>query len=262
MNLSLEGKTALVCGASQGIGRAAAQELALLGARVLLMARNASALEALAAELPPAGAPHAWIAADLREPQLAAEKLRAWMSAEGEAVHVLVNNSGGPPPGNLLDAQPEDFFDAYRIHLIASHLLAQAVVGGMKQAGYGRIINVISTSVRIPIPGLAVSNTTRGAVASWAKTLSNEVGGWGITVNNVLPGFTETGRLQALVAKQSAAQGLSEAEVAEEMKRAVPAGRFAAPEEVAALIAFLASPAAGYINGTSIPIDGGRTGAI
>jgi 3-oxoacyl-[acyl-carrier protein] reductase len=261
MDLDLSGKHALVCGASQGIGRAAAFELALLGADVTVMARRADELRALRDELPRprAGSSHAWVAADLADPAAAAQ---VEALATQRPVHVLVNNSGGPPPGTVADANAEAFLAAFRQHLLGGHALLQAVLPGMKAARWGRVVNVISTSVKEPIPGIGVSNTIRGAVASWAKTLAHELGPHGITVNNVLPGSTETPRIAQIVAARARGGGRSEDEVRAEMRSHVPAGRFADPSEIGAAIAFLASPAAAYINGINLPVDGGRTQSL
>jgi 3-oxoacyl-[acyl-carrier protein] reductase len=177
-------------------------------------------------------------------------------------VHILVNNTGGPPPGPVHAAEVPAFLDAFNKHLVASHTLAQALLPGMRGAAWGRIVNVISTSVREPIEGLGVSNTVRGAVASWAKTLSREVAPFGITVNNVLPGFTDTGRIAQLVSRRAEASGRSEDEIADEMRALVPAGRFAQPAELGAVIAFLCTPAAAYVNGVNLAVDGGRTRAL
>ncbi|MFN7551538.1 MAG: SDR family oxidoreductase [Pseudomonadota bacterium] len=261
MDLDLSGRHALVCGASQGIGRAAAIELALLGADVTVLARRADVVRALAAELPRPREhqSHAWMAADLTEPGAAAQ-VRAL--ATQRPVQVLVNNSGGPPPGTAADAGAEDFLAAFRQHLLGGHALLQAVLPGMKAAHWGRVVNVISTSVKEPIPGIGVSNTIRGAVASWAKTLAHELGPHGITVNNVLPGSTETPRIAQIVAARARAGGRNEDMVRAEMRSHIPVGRFAHPSEVAAAIAFLASPAAAYVNGINLPVDGGRTQSL
>lgn len=257
MQLNLDGRHALVCGASQGIGRASAIELALLGANVTLLARRAEALQALMRELPRTHAAqrHGFIAVDVGD----TAALRAQAEALAAApVHVLVNNSGGPPPGSVLEASPDDFLAAWRQHLLACHTLAQATVPGMRAAGWGRIVNVISTSVREPIPGIGVSNTTRGAVASWAKTLAGELAAFGITVNNVLPGSTRTPRIEQIVAVRAEKSGKPAAEVQQAMEAEVPMRRFAEPAEIAAAVAFLASPAASYITGVSLAVDGGR----
>ncbi|HSR64065.1 MAG TPA: SDR family oxidoreductase [Xanthomonadaceae bacterium] len=261
MDLDLTGRHALVCGASEGIGRAAAHELALLGADVTVLARREDSLRDVAAALPRKAAQvHGFIAADVAD----TGRLRAQAEAlaSGRPVHILVNNTGGPPPGPVHTADVTAFLDAFNKHLVANHTLAQALLPGMRAAQWGRIVNVISTSVREPIEGLGVSNTVRGAVASWAKTLSREVAPFGITVNNVLPGFTETGRIAQLVRNRAQSSGKAEADVAAEMRAIVPAGRFARPEELGGVIAFLCTPAADYINGVNLPVDGGRMHAM
>ncbi len=259
MKLDLNGRRALVCGASKGIGLAAAQELASLGASVILMARGEDGLKAALATLKTgAGQKHDYIVAnflDFREVGAAVQK---YIDTTG-AIHILVNNGGGPPPGPALAASVNDFATIFAQHLMMAQVLVQALVPGMKAAQYGRIVNVISTSVKQPIKGLGISNTIRGAVASWAKTLAGELGGFGITVNNVLPGATDTGRMQEIIAAKVKKTGKSEAEVMAEEIAVIPAGRFAKPEETGAAIAFLASPAAAYINGINLPVDGGRT---
>ncbi len=258
MQLNLDGRHALVCGASQGIGRASAIELALMGANVTLLARRAEALQALMHELPRTHAAqrHNFIAVDVGD--TAALRAKAEALAAAAPVHVLVNNSGGPPPGSLLEASPDDFLAAWRQHLLACHTLAQATIPGMRAASWGRVVNVISTSVREPIPGIGVSNTTRGAVASWAKTLAGELAPLGITVNNVLPGSTHTPRIEQIVAVRAEQSGKPAAEVQQLMEAEVPMRRFAEPAEIAAAVAFLASPAASYITGVSLAVDGGR----
>lgn len=261
MNLSLRGKRAIVCGSSQGIGAAVAAELALLGAECLLVARNADKLQKVLAELHrDEGQNHRFAAVDFAD----ADATRSWIggvTAEGP-VHILVNNSGGPAAGPITEAKEEQFLQAFQQHLLTSHLLATVVTEGMKQAGYGRIINIISTSVKIPLRNLGVSNTIRGAMASWSKTMANELGRYGITVNNVLPGFTTTERLSSLIQTMAQKGNLVVEAIEQNMKEEVPARRFGEASEIAAVAAFLASPAAGYVNGTSIPVDGGRTGSI
>jgi 3-oxoacyl-[acyl-carrier protein] reductase len=261
MDLNLIGKHALVCGASEGIGRATAHELALLGASVTVLARRAEALQEVAAALPRTGAQaHDWIDADVSQTDALRERIAAL--ADSAPVHILVNNTGGPPGGPAHGAAAEAYLDAFNKHLVANQILLQAVLPGMRQARWGRIVNVISTSVKEPIPGLGVSNTVRGAVASWAKTLSRELAADGITVNNVLPGFTETGRIEQIVRGKVAAEGRSEDDVRAAMRAGVPAGRFATPEETGGVIAFLCSPAAAYVNGVSLAVDGGRMNSI
>ncbi len=262
MDLDLAGKHALVCGASQGIGLASAIELAKLGADVTLLARRADVLEELTAQLPRThdAQQHGWIAADAGE----TATLRASVDVlvAERAVHVLINNSGGPPPGTVRGATEDAFLAAYRAHLLANQTLAEAVVPGMIAAGYGRIINIISTSVKEPIAGIGVSNVTRGAVASWAKTLARELAPHEITVNNVLPGSTRTPRIKQIIAARSQKTGDSTDAVTTEMEAEIPMGRFADPSEVAAAVAFLASPAASYITGINVPVDGGRTRSL
>jgi 3-oxoacyl-[acyl-carrier protein] reductase len=261
MDLDLTGKHALVCGASEGIGRAAARELALLGADVTLLARRADVLETLANELPRKdGQQHGWISADVLETERLLSQAQA-LSA-GKPVHILVNNTGGPPGGQLNTAQSDAFERAFRQHLLANQALVQAVLPGMRAARFGRIVNVISTSVKEPIAGLGVSNTIRGAVASWSKTLATEIGGDGITVNNVLPGYTRTQRLDQILGDRAKATGQTEEAIAKGMLATVPAGRFADAAELGAVIAFLCAPAAGYINGVNLPVDGGRTKSL
>lgn len=261
MDLDLTGRRAVVCGSTRGIGKAIAHELALLGAAVTLLARNEAALKNTCAELAPVvGHRHEYLVADFNFPEKLESVIRTY--AAGTQVHILVNNTGGPPAGSVIAADMQQFREAFAAHVLCNQILAQAVVKGMKDAGFGRIINVISTSVKIPIPGLGVSNTIRGAVANWAKTLSHELAPFGITVNNVLPGATMTDRLGEVMAITAEKSGKSTDEVREDMIRHIPAGRIAAAKEVAAAAAFLATPAAGYINGINLPVDGGRTGSL
>lgn len=260
MNINMEGKTALVCGSSQGIGKSAAIELASLGARVVLMARNETALQSALAELP-GTAEHTFLVADFSDYNSVAHAVNSFLQ-NGSIIHVLVNNTGGPPAGPISQARIEEFTQAFHNHLLCNHTLAQAVIPGMKAAGYGRIINVISTSVKQPLRGLGVSNTIRAAVANWAKTLSAEVASFGITVNNVLPGATATVRLDAIINNKTQKTGVTREAAEAEMLHEIPAGRFGQPEEIAAAIAFLATPAAAYINGINVPVDGGRTGCL
>lgn len=259
--LDLTGKTALVAGATQGIGLASAKELADLGATCFLISRNETSLKEAVATLSTAkGQQHGYLVADFSDP----EQVRAVATefAGRQVVHILVNNSGGPAAGPANEAKTEQFLAAFNQHLICNHILATALIPGMKTAGYGRIINIISTSVKIPLKNLGVSNTIRGAVASWAKTMANELAPFGITVNNVLPGATATGRLDAIINNKVAKTGIAREEAEHEMIEEIPAKRFGKPEEIAAMVAFLSTPAAAYINGTSTPVDGGRTGSI
>lgn len=261
MQLSLIGKNALVGGSTQGIGLATAQELALLGATCTLIARNEQALQAAVNTLDSsAGQQHSYLVADYSK--VAEVQAVVAQHVSKMPVHILLNNTGGPAGGSITEATPEAFLATFQQHLICNQVISQLVVPGMKEAQYGRIINIISTSVKIPLKGLGVSNTIRGAVASWAKTMANELAPFGITVNNVLPGATATARLSSILDNKSAKTGLDKEVVATEMIDEIPMKRFGKPEEIAAAAAFLASPAAAYITGVSIPVDGGRTGSL
>lgn len=261
MNLSLEGKKAVVCGSTQGIGLAIAEELALLGAHCTLIARNEEMLKAAVKKLDTSlQQQHHYLLADFSQPGEVKKTIEAYTASN--TVHILINNTGGPAAGPITDATEDAFLNTFNQHLICNHILAKACIPSMKKEGYGRIVNIISTSVKIPLKNLGVSNTIRGAVASWAKTLSNEVGQFNITVNNVLPGFTTTNRLTTLI-DNMAKKGNTVIDMVEKnMLEEVPMKRFADASEVAAVAAFLASPAASYVNGVSIPVDGGRTGSI
>ncbi|PNQ75317.1 short-chain dehydrogenase [Hanstruepera neustonica] len=260
MNLNLYNKNALVCGSTAGIGKATAIALAEEGAIVTLLARNEEKLQNVLTEMPYAEK-HNYIIADFSNPMELQQKVSNYIS-KNHGFHILVNNTGGPAGGPVFDAKLEEFEKAFTQHLKCNHVLAQAVVPYMKDQGYGRIINVVSTSVKQPLDGLGVSNTIRGAVANWSKTLANELGQFGITVNNVLPGATGTERLTEIIKNKSAKTGKTEDEAANAMKQAVPAKRFAKPEELAYAITFLASECASYINGINLPVDGGRTKSL
>ncbi|NRB60019.1 MAG: SDR family oxidoreductase [Winogradskyella sp.] len=260
MNLDLNNKYAIVCGSSAGIGKATALSLAAEGAIVTLVARNEEKLKAVLSELPQ-HRNHDYIVADFSNPSELKEKVESYIE-KNHGFHVLVNNTGGPAGGPVFSAKVEEFENAFTQHLKCNHVLAQATVPFMKSEGYGRIINVISTSVKQPLDGLGVSNTIRGAVANWSKTLANELGQFGITVNNVLPGATGTERLTEIIKNKSAKTGKTEEESADAMRNAVPAKRFAQPEELAYAITFLASDCASYINGINLPVDGGRTKSL
>ena len=261
MDLDLSGKHALVCGASEGIGRAAAIELARLGADVTLLARREAALLDVLSTLPADGQQrHGFVCADVAD--TAALRDSVGELARERPLHILINNTGGPPGGTAHGADVAAYLDAFNRHLVANHTLMQAALPVMRDAGWGRIVNVISTSVYEPIPNLGVSNTVRGAVASWAKTLSRELGGDGITVNNVLPGYTRTQRLDQILADRSAATGKPQDEIAKGMLASVPVGRFADAGEIGGVIAFLCTQAAAYVNGQSLAVDGGRMQSI
>ena len=262
MNLDLTGKTAMVCGSTQGIGKATAIELATLGANVVLVARNEESLRVTLKELDDSkGQKHNFLCADFQQSNQLKEKLESYIVTHGD-IHILVNNTGGPPSGLIQNAKVDEFLQAFNNHLVCNHILVQALLDGMKKAQYGRIINIISTSVKVPLKNLGVSNTIRAAVANWSKTLANEVASYGITVNNVLPGATLTGRLSTIIENKSKNTGESLNEIKNEMESEIPLGRFAEPAEIANAVAFLASPAASYITGINVPVDGGRTGSL
>ena len=261
MNLDLTGKRALVCGSTQGIGRASAAELAFLGADITLMARNEAKLKDVLNGLPGShNQKHHYLVADFTDTDQLKSIIEEYTS--GNKIDILINNTGGPAGGQAIDAGADEYINAFKMHLICNQILVQAVSAGMKKNNFGRIINIISTSVKTPLKGLGVSNTIRGAVASWAKTLALELGPFGITVNNVLPGFTMTGRLESIIAVTAERDSKSKENVMKEMISTIPAGRIADSHEVAAAIAFLASPAASYINGINLPVDGGKTPSL
>ncbi len=259
MDLNLSGKQALVCGSSDGIGKAAAEELARMGATICLLARNEDKLKDVLKGLSTAhDQKHSFLVADFDD-LVALESVLNEALRNKEPFNILVNNTGGPPAGPAHQADLEEYISAFRRHLLANQLITKTILPGMEKSNYGRIINVISTSVKAPLPNLGVSNTIRGAVANWAKTLSRELGPKAITVNNVLPGATQTGRLTGIISNKAQKTGKSEKEVEAAMCAEIPLARFAEPAEVANAIAFLASPAAAYISGINVPVDGGRT---
>ncbi len=259
MNLSLRNKKAVVCGSTQGIGKAIAEELSRQGVNLTLIARDKKALENVVKKLDTSlGQSHDYLCVDFSDDNFE-NKISDLSSLN---IDILINNTGGPASGPITDANPDDFLLAFKMHLLNNQLLIKKVIDNMKKNSFGRIINIISTSVKAPIPGLGVSNTIRAAVANWAKTLSLELGPYGITVNNVLPGFTSTNRLKSLIKKKSTILGKSISEVESEMKNTVPLKRFGDASEVANAVVFLSSPAASYINGINLPVDGGRTASL
>ncbi len=259
MNLSLRNKKAVVCGSTQGIGKAIAEELSRQGVNLTLIARDKEALENVVKKLDTSlGQSHDYLCVDFSDDNFE-NKINDLSSLN---IDILINNTGGPASGPITDANPDDFLLAFKMHLLNNQLLIKKVIDNMKKNSFGRIINIISTSVKAPIPGLGVSNTIRAAVANWAKTLSLELGPYGITVNNVLPGFTSTNRLKSLIKKKSTILGKSISEVESEMKNTVPLKRFGDASEVANAVVFLSSPAASYINGINLPVDGGRTASL
>ena len=260
MNLNLNNKYALVCGSTAGIGKATAIALANEGTKVVLVARNREKLKQVLSELPNSEN-HDFIVADFSNPRALQEQVINFIE-KNHGFHILINNTGGPRSGDILNASLDEFDNAFTLHLKCNHVLAQSVIPFMKKEGYGRIVNIISTSVKEPIPGLGVSNTIRGAVGNWSKTLSIELAAFGITVNNVLPGFTETNRLAEIINIKANNEGVSVEDMTEIMKTYAPIKRFAKPEETANVITFLASEAASYVNGINVPVDGGRTKSL
>ena len=261
MDLDLTGKTAVVCGSTQGLGYASAVELALMGCTVVLMARNEEKLKEAVKTLDISkGQKHSYLVADFADTPAVKKAIDGF--TQSNTVHILINNTGGPSGGTALNAKAEEFLATFNAHLINNHQLVQAVVPGMKAAGFGRIINIISTSVKMPIAGLGVSNTIRGAVANWAKTLATELAPFGITVNNVLPGFTKTVRADYVISNKAKTQNKTEDAIMAELVAEIPAGRIGQPQEFGAAVAFLSSPAAAYINGINLPVDGGRLGCL
>jgi 3-oxoacyl-[acyl-carrier protein] reductase len=262
MDLNLTGKNAIVCGSTQGLGLASATELALLGANVTLMARDEKKLKDAVKNLAATdGQQHDYIVADFQYPEKVQSAINNYLTGS-RTVNILVNNTGGPKGGNAVDATPEEFQQAFNSHLICNHILVKAILPSMKASGYGRIVNIISTSVKEPIAGLAVSNTIRAAVASWAKTLANELGSFGITVNNVLPGYTRTARYDAIVKNKMAVSQKKEDEIEAEFITQIPIRKIGTPGEFGAAVAFLCSPAASYITGINLPVDGGRLSCL
>lgn len=261
MNLSLENKTAIICGSTQGIGLASAKELSEMGANCVLVARTEEKLKAAVESLSNDGTQnHGYLVADFSNPNSLKEIIGKWVKEN--TAHILINNTGGPKGGPIQAAEIEEFTNTFNQHLVCNHIMVQALKDGMKTAGYGRIVNIISTSVKQPLDGLGVSNTIRGAVANWSKTLANELGVDNITVNNVLPGATNTVRLSSIIENKAAKTGQAKEDILQNMANQSPMKRIAEPEEVANAVAFLCSPAASYINGINVPVDGGRTKSL
>ena len=258
MELGLQNKNALVCGSTQGLGKATAISLAKEGVNITLIARNEIVLQEVLKELPQNGQQkHRYLVADFSKP----DQVKNIVSTNN-SFHILINNTGGPKSGAIIDASVEEFSAAFQMHVLVNQILVQAVVPFMKKQCFGRIINIISTSVKEPIPGLGVSNTIRNAVANWSKTMAGELAEFGITMNNVLPGFTDTARLDQIIKIKAAGANTSEEKMAKIMKDYVPAKRFAKPEETANAVTFLASDSASYITGVNLPVDGGRTKSL
>ena len=257
MNLSLEKKRAIVCGSTDGIGKEIAIKLSRQNANVTLIARNEKKLNNVLSLLDKSKKQkHDFIVADFNHPDLLEKKINDYIN-NGNKSEILINNTGGPPPGKIIEAKKEEFDKYISMHLHCSHILVKALAPFMKKSKFGRIINIISISVKAPIQNLGVSNTIRWGMASWSKTLSFELGKFGVTVNNVLPGFTLTNRLKSLMKNRSEINKISIKSIESEYKKNIPAERFALPEEIASTVCFLCSKEASYINGINLPIDGG-----
>lgn len=260
MEVSLQNRTALVCGGTGGIGKAIAEEMAAAGARIIILARNVEKLEQTCANLAHPELNHQYFSVDFADNK-AVENTMEKVASDFK-IDILVNNTGGPAAGQAQNAKSAEFLQAFQNHLINNHLITMAVLPNMKSQNWGRIINVISTSVKQPLPNLGVSNTIRGAVGNWSKTLATELAKDGITVNNILPGATNTERLKSIIENKSKNTGKPVEEISQEMLSEIPAGRFADPRETAYSAVFLASDKAAYITGTNVVVDGGRTGNL
>ena len=266
-HFSLSGKTALICGASQGIGKAIAIEFAKAGAQVISIARSETALISTVDELNKFSFGHTYEVCDLSqlenvELMIQSIRLQLHSGLLKNAPSILINNSAGPKGGPLTEGTTSELAEAFQTHLVTSHRLMQEFLPDMKNKKFGRIINVLSTSVKTPLANLGVSNTIRGSVAQWAKTLANELGPYGITVNNLLPGFTKTERLESLKNAAAHRSNTDTKSIEDQWIATIPARRFAEPQELGLAALFLASPAASYINGINLPVDGGRTPAL
>ena len=257
MKTSLNGKIAIVCGSTSGIGRACASLLAKKGASIVLAARNEEKLISTINNLDGEG--HSYICADFNDPDNLRKKAIDHFNKIG-LIHILINNSGGPPGGPLIDANIEEFEIAFKRHVISSQILTQLVVPGMKKNKYGRIINITSTSVNRVIPGLGVSNTIRGAVSQWVKTLAIELGSYGITANNILPGYINTNRLKNLLEDSAKKKNITYGQMVNETEKKTALGRIGLPSDIASAVAFIASEEGGYITGANLSVDGGRFG--
>ena len=262
MNLDLTGKTALVCGSTQGIGKETAIELALLGANVTLIARNEDTLKEVLTDLPrKKNQKHRYLVIDFSKTTHIKPKIDKYLAKYPDA-HILINNTGGPAGGAIIEASTDQLSQAFNEHIIPAQILTQAVVGSMKAAAFGRIICITSVGMKEPIVGLGVSNTIRAAMGNWAKSMANELGQFGITTNLVLPGYTKTGRLEKVNQMRAKSTNKTTEEVENDLLKSIPIGRFTEPEETAAVIAFLCSPAAASVNGVSIPVDGGKSSSF
>ena len=257
MDLGLEGKVAFVAAASKGLGRAVAEELAAEGASLVLCARNAETLNLVSKQIAKtSGVSVLPVAADVSEAEEVAKAVQSGIEKFGR-IDILVTNAGGPPSGRFDDLSREMWENATRLTLNSVLELTRAVLPGMKERKWGRILNITSITVKQPVDNLMLSNSLRAAVTGFARTLANEVATHGITVNNILPGYTRTERVEELAKAAAEREGISAAEANAKWEAEIPMGRLGEPGEFAALAAFLVSERASYITGTSIPVDGG-----
>jgi 3-oxoacyl-[acyl-carrier protein] reductase len=256
-NYSLLGKNALVLGASQGLGLGVARALSEAGATVIIASRNHSKLEKAITTLSiEKGQQHKWVVIDTLQLADSKNTIEALVNSV-EGIDILINNTGGPAPKSMLDTTIEDLENGFISHLLHTHQTSLLLLPHMRKNGFGRIVNILSTSIKEPIDQLGVSNTVRVAVANWAKTLSREVAIDGVTINNVLPGFTDTERVGVIFENRAKEKGVSVSEVKAQLESTIPAGRMGMVEEFAAAVLFLCTPAASYINGVNLPVDGG-----
>lgn len=257
MDLGLKGRVALVCGSSQGLGRAIADALAAEGADLVINSRSAEKLDAVRSQIAEAtGAQVVAVSADLTDPAGVEELVSTAKDAFGK-IDILVTNTGGPPAGTFEDHSAAVWRDAIAQNFESVVNLTRAVLPGMKERRWGRIVNVTSISVKQPVAGLILSNSIRACVTGFAKTVSNEVAPYNVTVNNVLPGFTRTERLIHLAEAVAEREGITVEGAYEGWEAEIPMGRLADPPELGAVAAFLCSQQASYITGQSIAVDGG-----
>jgi 3-oxoacyl-[acyl-carrier protein] reductase len=263
MDLQLTGKRALICGGSSGLGRAVAAALVAEGAHVALLSRDAAKLKSVAEELTASGPGRAvWVAADLADHDTLLKAVDAAELQLGGPIEILLNNTGGPAPSGVQGLDPDLWRSQFEAMVLSVFRLTDRVLPGMKAAGWGRILNVASSSVVEPIANLGVSTALRSSVAGWAKTLAIEVAADGITVNTLLPGRIDTPRITQLDAARAAQTGGSAAEARAASEKTIPVGRIGRPEEFGAVAAFLASPVASYVTGSLVRVDGGAIRAI
>ncbi|HSQ23800.1 MAG TPA: SDR family oxidoreductase [Pyrinomonadaceae bacterium] len=262
MDLGLSNKVALVAAASRGLGRAVAEELAAEGASLIICSRKPETIERVADEIKnAAGVEVLGVAADVSNSDEVARLVQSASERFGR-IDILVTNAGGPPAGQFESFTLEQWEDATRLLLHSAVELARHVLPGMKERHWGRILNITSIAVKQPVDNLILSNSLRAAVTGFARTLANEVASFGVTVNNIMPGYTRTERVEELARMMSEKQGITPAEFVARWEKEIPMRRIGEPREFAALAAFLVSERASYITGTSIPVDGGWIKAL